>query len=64
MEYVADQTLEVSGEIVPTTVIQAKGCFGDATFWFAEDGSLVKRLGRTPLGKVAMTLTDAASARP
>jgi hypothetical protein len=64
MEYVADQTLEVSGEIVPTKVIQAKGCFGDATFWFAEDGSLVKRSGRTPLGKVVMTLTDAASARP
>jgi hypothetical protein len=64
IEYVADQTLDVSGEIVPTKVIQAKGCFGDATFWFAGDGSLVKKLSRTPLGKVTMTLTGAESCRP
>lgn len=64
IEYVADQTLEAQGESVPTKVLQAKGGFGDATFWFAEDGSLVKRIGKTPLGKVTLELTDAASARP
>jgi len=64
IEYVADQTLEVSGESVPTKVIAAKGGLGDATFWFAEDGSLVKRVGKTPLGKVTLMLTDSASARP
>ncbi len=64
IEYVADQTLEANGESVPTKVLRAKGGFGDATFWFAEDGSLVKRVGKTPLGKVTLELTDAASARP
>lgn len=64
IEYVADQTIEVSGESVPTRVIAAKGGLGGATFWFAEDGSLVKRVGKTPLGKVTLMLTDAASARP
>ncbi len=64
IEYVADQTLEAKGESVATKVLQAKGGFGDATFWFAEDGSLVKRIGKTPLGKVTLELTDAASARP
>jgi len=64
LEYVADQTLEAKGESVATKVLQAKGGFGDATFWFAEDGSLVKRVGKTPLGKVTLELTDAASARP
>ncbi|MEE8639642.1 MAG: DUF6134 family protein [bacterium] len=64
IEYVADQTLEAKGESVPTKVLRAKGGFGDATFWFAEDGSLVKRVGKTPLGKVTLELTDAASARP
>ncbi len=64
IEYVADQTLEAKGESVPTKVIQAKGGFGGATFWFAEDGTLVKRVGDTPLGKTTLKLTDAASARP
>jgi len=64
IEYVADQTLEVKGESVVTKVLQAKGGFGGATFWFAEDGTLVKRVGPTPLGKITMTLTDAASASP
>lgn len=64
IEYVADQTLEAMGENVATKVLQAKGGFGNATFWFAEDGSLVKRAGKTPLGKVTLELTDAASARP
>lgn len=64
IEYVADQTLEVSGESVPTKVIAAKGGLGGATFWFAEDGSLVKRVGKTALGKTTLMLTDAASARP
>ncbi len=64
IEYVADQTLEAKGESVATKVLRAKGGFGDATFWFAEDGSLVKRVGKTPLGKVTLELTDAASARP
>jgi hypothetical protein len=64
LEYVADQTLEANGESVPTKVLRAKGGFGGATFWFAEDGSLVKREGETPLGKVTLKLTDAASARP
>jgi hypothetical protein len=64
IEYVADQTLEVSGESVPTRVIAAKGGLGGATFWFAEDGSLVKRVGKTALGKTTLMLTDAASARP
>ncbi|HUV87310.1 MAG TPA: DUF6134 family protein [bacterium] len=64
LEYVADQTLEAKGESVATKVLQAKGGFGGATFWFAEDGSLVKREGETPLGKVTLKLTDAASARP
>jgi hypothetical protein len=59
IEYVADQTLEAKGGSVPTKVIQAK-----ATFWFAEDGTLVKRVGDTPLGKTTLKLTDAASARP
>lgn len=64
IEYVADQTIEVSGESVATKVIAAKGGLGGATFWFAEDGSLVKRSGKTPLGKVTLELTDAATARP
>jgi hypothetical protein len=64
IEYVADQTLEAKGGSVATKVLQAKGGFGDATFWFAEDGSLVKRVGKTPLGKVTLKLTEAASARP
>ncbi|UCH78744.1 MAG: hypothetical protein JSU81_01990 [Candidatus Coatesbacteria bacterium] len=64
LEYVADQSLEISGETVPTKVIQAKGGFGGATFWFAEDGSLVKRLGSTPLGKVTYLLTEAEEAKP
>jgi hypothetical protein len=64
LEYVADQTLEAKGESVATKVLRAKGGFGGATFWFAEDGSLVKREGDTPLGKVTLKLTDAASARP
>jgi hypothetical protein len=64
LEYVADQTLEVSGESVPTKVIAAKGGLGGSTFWFAEDGSLVKRVGKTALGKTTLMLTDAASARP
>jgi len=64
IEYVADQTLEVSGASVPTRVIAAKGGLGGATFWFAEDGSLVKRVGKTALGKTTLMLTDAASARP
>ncbi len=64
IEYVADQTLEAKGESVPTKVIQAKGGFGGATFWFADDGTLVKRVGDTPLGKTTLKLTDAASARP
>lgn len=64
LEYAADQTLEVSGESVPTKVITAKGGLGNSTFWFAEDGSLVKRVGKTALGKTTIMLTDAASARP
>ena len=64
IEYVADQTLEAKGESVPTKVLRAKGAFGGATFWFAEDGSVVKRVGETPLGKVTLMLTDAAAARP
>jgi hypothetical protein len=64
IEYVADQTLEVSGESVETRVIAAKGGLGGSTFWFAEDGSLVKRVGKTALGKTTLMLTDAASARP
>jgi hypothetical protein len=64
IEYVADQTLEVSGASVPTRVIAAKGGLDEATFWFAEDGSLVKRVGKTTLGKVTLMLTDAGSARP
>ena len=64
LEYVADQTLEAPGGSVQTKVLQAKGGFGGATFWFAEDGSLVKREGDTPLGKFTLKLTDAASARP
>jgi hypothetical protein len=64
IEYVADQTLEAKGESVPTKVIQAKGGFGGATFWFADDATLVKRVGDTPLGKATFKLTDAASARP
>ena len=64
LEYVADQTLEVSGESVPAKVIAAKGGLGGATFWFAEDGSLVKRVGKTALGKTTLMLTDASSARP
>jgi hypothetical protein len=64
IEYVADQTLEVSGESVETRVIAAKGGLGGSTFWFAEDGSLVKRVGKTALGKTTLMLTDAALARP
>jgi hypothetical protein len=64
LEYVADQTVETPGGSVNAKVITAKGGLGDATFWFAEDGSLVKRVGKTPLGKVTLQLTDAASARP
>jgi hypothetical protein len=64
IEYVADQTLDAEGESVQTKVLRAKGGFGGATFWFAEDGSLVKREGETPLGKVTLKLTSAASARP
>lgn len=64
IEYVADQTLEAQGESVPTKVLRAKGAFGGATFWFAEDGTVVKRVGDTPLGKTTLKLTDAASARP
>jgi hypothetical protein len=64
MEYVADQTLEAPGGSVQAKVLQAKGGFGGSTFWFAEDGSLVKREGETPLGKFTLKLTDAASARP
>jgi PHD/YefM family antitoxin component YafN of YafNO toxin-antitoxin module len=64
LEYVADQSLEIRGETVPTKVIQAKGGLGGATFWFAEDGSQVKRLGSTPLGKVTYLLTEAAEAKP
>jgi len=64
LEYVADQSLEVRGETVPTKVIQAKGGLGNATFWFAEDGSQVKRLGSTPLGKVTYLSTEAAEAKP
>ena len=64
LEYVADLTLEAKGESVQTKVIRAKGGFGGTTFWFAEDGSLVKREGETPLGKITLKLTDVASARP
>jgi len=64
IEYGADQTLEAKGESVATKVLRAKGGFGNATFWFAEEGSLVKRVGKTPLGKGTLELTDAASARP
>ncbi|MGD8718054.1 MAG: hypothetical protein PVH29_04450 [Candidatus Zixiibacteriota bacterium] len=64
LEYVADQTVDAAGESVEAKVIAAKGGLGDTTYWFVEDGSLVKWSGKTLLGKLTYKLTTAAEAKP